>query len=1078
MLEKALRRWRGEFGRRLWLENGSRVAAGAATALTAALVVDAAFALPVEARWAAWSAGLLALGAAVVRRLVAPWRALKPQELLRRAEEREPGLSAYLVSAWELKRGVAKGTSDALAAEHHARAERRLAEVGQGPPLYPAALSVGARRALLGSAAWSIVAGAWLWRASPGVERVLAPWREQPLEELVEVSPGDARVPWGAPVELGARWRDGRRERLELWLKTQTGSLGKVPWENEDRGGFVARLPQLNGAAEYQLRWRGQRTRRYRLDAVPRPQLVGARLRIYPPGRQTGSFQEIGLEGLGEVAALRGSWITASGKPNVPLSRAALSVSFLFAPVTMRPAADGSMEAAFPLHEDGRLQFDLVSQEGATDPSPVSYALRALADEPPKVDLLSPAFEVEAGPRDRLPVSYHAEDDYGLSGLSIVYRFDGSAGRVERGVPLPRPPSGKESYGDYSWDLSGLPVGARVEFQVKAEDDASPRPQAGFSQKGFFSVVDFDQAHAEAERQWLGLEQALGRLVDQEAEMRRLAGEAAKDPASAAAQEARRDALQRELEFNWDGASKQARDFAQAMAKDPYANPGAAAEAQSLAAGIEEAAAQELPKAGASMKQGRFEEAESRHARLEERARSAGKRLAEARQLQGLQDFWNEADRLDQEGSELSQALSEMSQGRKPSPEEKRKLEESLAKLRKAMEDLAKAISSLPTAKEGSPDDKSRKTYQVPLGQALRAADALQRALAAGDFAAAARLAQQLADQLSKVRQAIGDAAREQAAGMGGGEDPLSERLEQAAAELDEVIGEQTKSLGQAQGLEDRKTRELLQEQSRLLERLREQQAEAVRRGRELGSRMPYDALARMQATLSEFERKAVVQAPEHLRHAINRLGAQAHADPAASVELRELASREQDILDQLAAGAKAPPPTPERAAEARAAGEAQSGVRRRTEALQRRIEELSREAGGLPNAVTAPLGAAQEEQRGAERSLGEADSTKAVAHEQAALEHLDKGRKALEQAAQQQRQIESGMRRSFDRRGGLRRAGGGRSGADTGFVPLPSAKDYQPPRELRQELERSSKERRPNAYDPVIKEYLRRMSE
>ncbi|MBI5200339.1 MAG: DUF4175 family protein, partial [Elusimicrobia bacterium] len=699
--------------------------------------------------------------------------------------------------------------------------------------------------------------------------------------------------------------------------------------------------------------------------------------------------------------------------------------------------------------------------------------------EAPRVDLLAPAFEVESSPRDRLPVSYHAEDDYGLSALSIVYRYDAPSGKVERVVPLPRPAAGKEAYGDFSWDLSDLPLGARVEFQVKAEDNASPRPQAGWSQKGYLRLADFDQAHAEAERQWLGLEQALGRLAEQESEMRKLSEKAAQDPASAGAEQARRDALQKELAFNWEGAAKSARDFAEAISKDPYANQGAAAEAQMMSSSIQEAASRELPKAAEAAKQGKFDEAGKRHARLEERARAAGKRLAEARQLQGLQDFWNEADRLDQEGGELSKTLSELAQGRKPTAEEKRKLDESVAKLQKAMEELAKAIAALPNSPEGSPQDRARKEYQVPLGQALKNADALQKALAAGDFATAAKLAQQLADQLSKVRQAIGDAAREQAAGMGGGEDPLSEKMSQAAAEWDEVVQDQTKSLGQAQKLEDQKTQELLQEQSRLLEKLREKQAAAVAEARKLGPRMPYDALAWMQAVLAEFERKAVAQAPENLRHAIARLKGQAQADPMSAPDLQAIYAQEQEILDALAAGAKPPPPTAERAAESRSAGETQSAVRRKTEGLQKKIDELSREAGGLPNGITEPLGAAQEEQKGAERSLGEADSTGAVSHEQAALEHLDKGKKALEQAAQQQQQMEQRMGQSFSRRpGGVRRQSGGRSGADTGFVPLPSAKDYQPPRELRQELERSSKERRPNAYDPVIKEYLRRMSE
>ena len=42
----------------------------------------------------------------------------------------------------------------------------------------------------------------------------------------------------------------------------------------------------------------------------------------------------------------------------------------------------------------------------------------------------------------------------------------------------------------------------------------------------------------------------------------------------------------------------------------------------------------------------------------------------------------------------------------------------------------------------------------------------------------------------------------------------------------------------------------------------------------------------------------------------------------------------------------------------------------------------------------------------------------------------------------------------------------------------MPAAKDYQPPREIREELERSLREKRPEAYDALIKEYFKRLAQ
>ena len=53
-----------------------------------------------------------------------------------------------------------------------------------------------------------------------------------------------------------------------------------------------------------------------------------------------------------------------------------------------------------------------------------------------------------------------------------------------------------------------------------------------------------------------------------------------------------------------------------------------------------------------------------------------------------------------------------------------------------------------------------------------------------------------------------------------------------------------------------------------------------------------------------------------------------------------------------------------------------------------------------------------------------------------------------------------------------------GRTGTDMGFVPLPKSGDYRPPQEIRKEVERSIQEGRPELFDGVIKDYLRRMSQ
>ncbi|GAI15886.1 unnamed protein product [marine sediment metagenome] len=54
----------------------------------------------------------------------------------------------------------------------------------------------------------------------------------------------------------------------------------------------------------------------------------------------------------------------------------------------------------------------------------------------------------------------------------------------------------------------------------------------------------------------------------------------------------------------------------------------------------------------------------------------------------------------------------------------------------------------------------------------------------------------------------------------------------------------------------------------------------------------------------------------------------------------------------------------------------------------------------------------------------------------------------------------------------------GGRMGFREGYVKIPEAHEYQPPKEFRQELLEALKEKYPEIYKELIKQYYRRLTE
>src|SRR6185369_13866275 len=131
--------------------------------------------------------------------------------------------------------------------------------------------------------------------------------------------------------------------------------------------------------------------------------------------------------------------------------------------------------------------------------------------------------------------------------------------------------------------------------------------------------------------------------------------------------------------------------------------------------------------------------------------------------------------------------------------------------------------------------------YELPLHAAREQADALSKALAKGDYAAAAEIARKLSESLAQMQRSLGQAASEAAAS--GQSRQLSEKLSKAQETWQQAIDEQTKVLEQTSALEQKRVEAKLAAQKELLAELARRQAAVVSSAAALGAPFPADAL-------------------------------------------------------------------------------------------------------------------------------------------------------------------------------------------------------------------------------------------
>lgn len=1081
-IDGRLRSWRRQRLASLWAPGAARLAFAAAAGLLAAAALDRVFGLPLGLRLAVFWAGAAALAAAAASWLGRPLRELEPGRVLEAAAERWPECRGLLRSAWELARQEpAPGTSAALADLHVAAAERVAAALPD-VRLFEAGLDRALKGRLAGLAClWAV--GLPLVGGPAGVARVLTPWREVPLEAELEVVPGDADVAWAARAEVSARWRPGTAGgALALETRGAAGSWGPAAWDRAEAGGGSFRTGPLTAPFEYRLASRGRRSRSFRVTPVPFARFTGLTARIQRPG---GEPREVALDGVTELAALRGSWVAVRGVPDRPLGRAWLEAAGLGGPAPMRPTAGGVWEAGFPLRQDGVLSV-VAESGGSREPDPPTWQLRALEDRVPEASLLSPAFPVETSRRERLPVAYEVRDDHGLSAASLVFSVDGGP---ERSLPLAGLKPGASSHlGEHLWDLSAFPDGAKVEFRVRAVDDARPERQTGVSAPGVVVLTDFDAAHAATARKWAGAEAQLGTLAEAERGMSEALAEAGARPEAERA--ARAGALaekDRALAAEWEKAARALGELADAMEADPYANPGMAESSRALASAVESMRAKDLPAARQAQRAGELAEAEARHKELEAKVRRAGELLAGGREMQAMQDLWGEAQRMESAGKDLAGALGEAAKrGKPPTPEEKRRLDAAMKALREQMDAMAKVIKGLPRPGEGSPADRRRKVYTVPLNDAGDTMDALEAAMARGDYAEAARLADELTKKLQAVHEAVGKAARDFAESA---DQSPATRLAELEEAWKEAAAGQERALETVAAVDEARLADKTKAQQDLLERLAQSQRAAVAEGERLAGWLPPGPLPDMRAALAELESKRIKEAPERLNRAAERLEAQARAltpkdgEPTTPArDLSALAQTQRDAAQALKDGAGDPPMSEERLGAAMAAGAVQRQATKKAGELGPIVEGLERDYGLDLEKAAQELSAAKRAQAEAENALSRRDTRGARAAQERALEHLRRG---AEEAGRGKEKAQSSAQRAGQAFGSsrgtarpLNRGKGGRTGADTGFVPMPGVQEYQPPRVIRGEVEKSLQEKRPPAFDKAVDDYLKRLSQ
>lgn len=272
----------------------------------------------------------------------------------------------------------------------------------------------------------------------------------------------------------------------------------------------------------YHARYRDFLSSENRLDVVTRPQISELQYKLTPP-RYSRLPVEIGAENVGDVEALPGSKLELTVRATKPIGNA----WFVFQPSDADSSAADSSSLELSgltgtvdhiLIREGKYRIRLRDEADHPDSDPVSYRIHLLTDEYPTVRILYPDEDVILGDDMIVPLQVSADDDYGISRLTIVYHKLGDPNAGQEKVEVSSFPITPDIPGSATiltidmWEMGSLALvpGDAVEYwAVVWDNDNISGPKRSESERRIVRLPTIEEIFAGVEEsEQAGFDQA------------------------------------------------------------------------------------------------------------------------------------------------------------------------------------------------------------------------------------------------------------------------------------------------------------------------------------------------------------------------------------------------------------------------------------------------------------------------------------------------------------------------------------------------------------------------------------------
>ena len=392
--------------------------------LVPAIIIDALLPLTFKMRLGLTLVlyGALALDAwkSWLREILRPYSARRAAWLL---EQNIPELDEKLITAVELGEERYHSLSNAMISRLRNEADFDLRKI-QGKNVFALPL----RHAIW---AFTAVAAFLLLGTIPSLHlttrlnRVLLPSMHDPvMDGRVKVqlrNPRGGRFPENETVQFYAKVSSPSPIKEPVYLCVQTTQPARYIMQSTDQTElYKYNLTISDQDASVYVEVGNARSRAYPIQTTPRPRVTQFRIQYHYPDYTNKAARQT-VRSTADISAVKGTDITLAASFSKPLATAALQLG----ETKIAGHLDESKTAAsfnFSVNRTSAIELLPIDADGLKPSRRLIYRLRTIPDNKPKIKLVKPTHDLNAGIDEQIDFRWSSSDDYGIARQSIHIR--------------------------------------------------------------------------------------------------------------------------------------------------------------------------------------------------------------------------------------------------------------------------------------------------------------------------------------------------------------------------------------------------------------------------------------------------------------------------------------------------------------------------------------------------------------------------------------------------------------------------------------------------------------------------------